>query len=238
LAASLLDDTQQPDLVRNNLRLLYGRWLADRRMFNEARQQLDGLVPADVVDPVSLLFYQSVVAHHLIEKDTCLELISRLWENEEQIPRRYMEVTRLMRADIDPLKEDSLDEVARLMRSIQNRLDLGRAGTRVRAEEEKVLEKLEKMIEQLEQQCRSAAAAGAASGSLNPANPAGDSMPLGGTGPGDVDPKSIGKKSGWGDLPPKQRQEALQQISQDFPAHYRDVIEEYFKKIARDGASP
>ena len=34
------------------------------------------------------------------------------------------------------LTEDSLDEVARLMRSIENRLDLGRSGTRVRAEEE------------------------------------------------------------------------------------------------------
>ena len=60
-------------------------------------------------------------------------------------------------------------------------------------------------------------------------------MPLGGKGPGNVDPKDIGSKSGWGNLPPKQRQEALQQISKDLPAHYREVIEEYFRRLAREG---
>ena len=30
----------------------------------------------------------------------------------------------------------------------------------------------------------------------------------------------------------KQREEALQRIGDDFPAHYREVIEEYFKRLA------
>ena len=34
----------------------------------------------------------------------------------------------------------------------------------------------------------------------------------------------------------KQREEALQDIGREFPAHYRDVIEEYFKKIAAEGS--
>ena len=49
------------------------------------------------------------------------------------------------------------------------------------------------------------------------------------------DPKRIGTESGWGDLPPRQRQEALQQIGKDLPAHYREVVEEYFRKLAREG---
>jgi hypothetical protein len=36
-------------------------------------------------------------------------------------------------------------------------------------------------------------------------------------------------------LPPKERQEALQQISKELPAHYREAIEEYFRKLAREG---
>jgi hypothetical protein len=36
-------------------------------------------------------------------------------------------------------------------------------------------------------------------------------------------------------LPAKDRQEVLQQISKDLPAHYRETIEEYFRKLARDG---
>jgi hypothetical protein len=86
-------------------------------------------------------------------------------------------------------------------------------------------------MEQQQQQSGS----GSGQGSLNPSSPAQDSAPLGGSGPGNVDPKSTGNASGWGDLPPKQRQEALQQISKELPAHFREVIEEYFRKLAREG---
>ena len=55
-----------------------------------------------------------------------------------------------------------------------------------------------------------------------------------GLGPGDIDPRKLGSKSGWGNLPPAERQEALQQIGQELPAHYREVIEEYFRKLARE----
>ena len=61
-----------------------------------------------------------------------------------------------------------------------------------------------------------------------------DSMPGGGTGPGNVDPKKLGTETDWGDLPPKQREEALQQLSKDLPSHYRTVIEEYFRKLATE----
>ena len=53
-------------------------------------------------------------------------------------------------------------------------------------------------------------------------------------GPGDVDHRRIGNTAGWGDLPPKQREEALQQIGKDFPSHYRDAIEQYFRKLAAE----
>ena len=56
-------------------------------------------------------------------------------------------------------------------------------------------------------------------------------------GPGEVTKKNIGSESGWGDLPPKQREEAMQQIGRDFPSHYRDAIEEYFRKLAAEESS-
>ena len=34
------------------------------------------------------------------------------------------------------------------------------------------------------------------------------------------------------------RQEALQQIGQEFPAHYRDMIEQYFRKLATENEEP
>jgi hypothetical protein len=117
-------------------------------------------------------------------------------------------------------------------------LRFARAGTRVRKQEDDVIAKLDKMIEEKEkqqqQQQQSAAAGQGGSRSTAPAN---DSIPLGGRGPGDVDQKKIGTKSGWGNLPPKERQEAQQQISKDLPAHFRDVIEEYLERLAQESGS-
>ncbi len=235
---AILADEQQPAFVRHNQRLLYGRWLVNYQLYDEALAQLGDLQPADVIDPAALLFYQSVAYHRLLKKDECLPTVDRLMENEDSIPRRYLAVARLIQADIEPLKKDSLDEVSRLMDSIQVRLGHARAGTRVRQEEDDVIAKLDKMIEKLEQLAGQASSSSSSTpgGALNPSQPMQDSMPGGGSGPGNIDAKKIGSQSGWGDLPPKEREQALQELGKDFPSHYRDVIEEYFRKLARDGA--
>ncbi len=229
---SILDDQQQPPFVRNNLRLLFGRWLAQHRYYDESLQQLEGLGPDDVVDPAGLLFYQGTGYHRLPDKKQCLPTIAKLLENEKQIPRRFATVAQLIQADLEPLKTDSLDEVSRLMDEVQRRLDLKRAGKRVRDQEDEVIAKLDKLIKKLEEQQQQQQSSSAAN--LAPKTPAQDSKPMGGLAPGNVDPKSIGTKNGWGNLPPKDRQEALQQIGKDLPAHYREVIEEYFRKLARE----
>jgi len=231
----LLSDEKTPDFVRNNLRLLYGRWLVQHRLYDEAKDVLKDLKPEQVVDPASLLFCQSVVHHWLLDKKQCLPTIARLLENKDSIPRRYTVVAQLMEADLKPLKTDSLDEIARLMNDIRRRLALARAGTRVRKQEDEVIAKLDKMIEELEKQRQQQQQQQQAGGQMQPSQPMPDSMPGGGSGPGEVNPKKIGKKSDWGNLPPKEREQALQQISKDFPSHYREVIEEYFRKLARDG---
>ena len=233
---TVLEDKDLAPWALNNLRLLYARWLVQQRRYDEALEQIETIKPADVIDPASLLFYQSACYHRLLKKDQCLPLISKLLENKDTISNRYQTLARLMQADLEPLKTDSLDEVARLMDDIQRRLDLARAGKRVRQEEDDVIAKLDKMIEELEQQQQQSGGGGAGQGGNNPSSPAQDSAPLGGSGPGNVDPKSIGNASGWGNLPPKEREKALQQISKGLPAHYREVIEEYFRKLARDGS--
>jgi hypothetical protein len=227
-----LQDTGLPPLVRNNLRLYYARWLAQQEFYDESLAQIADLKPEDVADPASLLFYQGICHHRLLQKDECLASLAKLLENKGQIPKRYETLAMLMEADLSPLKTDSLDEIARLMDDIERRLGFGRAGTRVREEEDDVIAKLDKMIEELQKQQQQASGSG---GGQQSGQPMQDSMPGGGSGPGEVEQRRIGSRAGWGDLPPKQRQEALQQIAKGLPSHYRQVIEEYFRKLARDG---
>ena len=42
----------------------------------------------------------------------------------------------------------------------------------------------------------------------------------------------VGSGDGWGNLPPHEREAALQQIGREYPPHYREAIEQYFKRLA------
>lgn len=228
---------ETPDFERHNLRLFYGRWLAHEGLFDESLEQIAGLKPEQVVDPATLLFYQSVAYHRLLDKDKGLETLARLLDETAGLPLRYKSVAELMQDDLKQLKTESLDHISRQMNDIRRRLHLGRAGKKVRKVEDDVIAALDKLIEEMEknqQQANGAGGGAGGSGSAQPTKPMQDSRIAGARGPGDVNHRKLGDTSGWGDLPAKQREEALQQIGKDFPSHYRDAIEQYFRKLASE----
>lgn len=231
-----LSDPKTSPLVSHNLRLLFGAWLAQQSMFEEAKEQLGALKPADVVDPASLLFYQSVIHHQLLDKEAGQASIRQLLDGASQAPERYRTVARMMQEDLKGVKEETLDHIARRMADIRRRLELGRSGKKVLAVEDGVIASLDKLIKELEDKQKQQQQQSTSSGAMQPSRPAQDSQIMEGKGPGEVDPKRIGSKSGWGDLPPRQRDEAMQQIGREFPAHYRDLIEQYFRKLATEGS--
>ena len=226
-----LTDAKTPPLLAANMRLYFGRWLVQGQWFEEGLEQLNGLKPAEVAAPAELLFYQSVVYHRMLNKEEGMKSINLLLDGPDTSPRRYVAVAYLMQADLSALEPESLDHIARRMEDIQRRLDLGRGGPKVRKVEDGVVESLDKMIKKMEdEQNKNQSGAN----SLKSNRPADASTPALGKAPGDVAKKNIGNKSGWGDLPPKERDEALQQMGREFPSHYRDIIEQYFRKLATE----
>jgi hypothetical protein len=95
----------------------------------------------------------------------------------------------------------------------------------------KSLDKKIDKLQQQQQQCQQAAQNG---GQMQPSRPMQDSRLPGLKAPMQVDQRDIGHQAGWGDLPPKERERALQQVGRDFPAHYRDLIEQYFRELANE----
>jgi hypothetical protein len=232
---SWLSDEKTPAFERNNLRLWYGRWLSQEHLYDYALEQLSGLEPADVVDPATLLFYQAVANHWLLHQDPGLKAIARLLERKKELPRRYAQLADMMQTDLAAVKEDSLDHIDRRMRDVDGRLDHAQAGKKVRGVEDGIIASLDKLIEEEEKRQQEAAAAAGSRmgpGGRRSSSPAPDSARLLGKGPGDVAKKPIGTHSNWGDLPAKERQEVLQAIGKEYPSHYRDVIEQYFKRLA------
>jgi len=202
-------------LLAANMRLYYGRWLVQGQWFEEALEQLNSLKPVEVVAPAELLFYQAVTFHRMLNKVEGLKVINQLLDGSEFSPRRYVAIAYLMQADLSTLEEETLDHIARRMEDVQRRLDLGRAGPKVRKVEDGVVESLDKMIKKIEDEQNKQSQS--QSNSLQSRSPAKDSTPMGGKAPGNVDKKDIGHKSGWGNLPPKEREEALQNMGRDFP---------------------
>ena len=234
----LLADSANPVFLRNNLRLYYARWLAQYRLYDEVLEQVADLRPADVVDPASLLFYQMAAYHQLVRPDEARAALVDLLQHEDALPRRYQQVAQLVQRDLSGLEDESLDHIARRMHDIRRRLDYGRAGSKVQAVEKSVLDSLDKKIEDLEkkqQQCQNPSAGGSSAKSLNPMQ---ESRIAELKAPMQVDRRDIGNQSGWGDLPPKERERALQQIGREFPAHYRELIEDYFRELANESSAP
>ncbi len=227
------DSVTENSFVANHAALFYGRWLAQHQFYDEALDRLEKVTLDEVLDPAALLFYRGLMEHQLLKKERCLATVNQLLENVDSIPRRYAVVGQLMVADIEPMKVDSLNEIARLMNDVGRRTGLNRSGKRVRDQEKEVIEKLDKLIEEAEkkqqQQRRQQAAARSAQG---PTKPIKTSQIAGGGASGEVKKKRMDEGGQWGDLPPAERAAALAEMSKDMPPHYRAVIEEYFRRLA------
>lgn len=210
--------------MRDQLRLYFGRWLAQRKMYDAALDMLAGLEPEDVVDPAVLLFYQGAAYHHQLRKSAGLRALDRLLNDVADCPQRFAVVAGLMREDLKKLEDDSLDHIARRMDDVQRRLDIGDGGRRTQRIEDGIVDSLDKIIEEMEKQQQQQSGGGGGQSS----QPMPDSRIAKQKGPGNVDRKDIGRKSEWGDLPVETRDQIKQQIGKDLPAHYYDLIQQYF----------
>lgn len=230
--AEWLADSSLPNFLRMNLRLYYGRWLAQHQLYDEVLEALDGVEVTDVVDPAGLLFYKMVAHHQLVEPDLSRTALEQLLEQEEQLPRRYLQVAQLLRRDLAALNDESLDHVARRMNDVRRRLGIGRAGKQVQVVEKGVVDSLDRMIKKLEQQ-QQQQQGGTGTGGKQSAKPMQDSqLPSAPKPPMQVEQRDIGDQSGWGELDAKEREQAMQQIGREYPAHYRELIEQYFRELA------
>jgi hypothetical protein len=235
-------DAEGGDFQRDAVKLWLGRELVRDDRFDDALALLVGLDPAVAVDPAALLFHRAACQHWLLDADAAIDSLDKLLERAGGIPVRYERLARLMRADITALEDESLDHIARRMRDVTRRLDQGRAGPRTREVQDGVIDSLDKLIaaiEKQQQQSQQQGASGAGgAGRGGEGKPMEDSQLADGKGAGEVARRDLGDKDGWGNLPPHQRDEALQQIGREFPAHYREAIEQYFKRLAAGSESP
>jgi hypothetical protein len=219
---------------RTNLSLHVGRLLTDTRMYDEALGLFESADLAQAVDPATALFYRAVCEHQLLMKEEGLKTLALL-DAAEAVPESYVSVARLMRAELEALEPESLDEVAGLMRDVGRRLELARGGQRVQKKEDEIAAKLDEIIKKIEQQMSQSSSSGGSNGGRgNRSNsPLGDSVVKGSTAPGKVDPKTVRRDGDWGDLSPREREQVRSDVEKNLPPGYWKAISEYTTKRAR-----
>lgn len=217
--------------VRHNLRLYAGRQLARAGYYEEALQHLAAVDLKVAADPASLLFYRAVAEHQLVRTDEARGTLLDLLGATEPLPQRMESLARLMQTDLARVEEDSLGHIARRMSDARRRLALEQAGERSQEVQLEIIASLDKLINKVEQQQQQQQQQ---AGRQPSGTPMEESQISDLKGEGKVDVSDIGNQSGWGDLPPKDRERVLQDIGRDFPAHYRDLIEEYLRRLATD----
>lgn len=234
--ADFVKESQNP-FFQANVRLFLGRQLVERLLFDEALEVLAAAEPRQVVDPPALFFHRAVAAQGLLEIPAALDALETLLKRTENVPLRYATTAALMQTELQNLNEKSLGEVARMMSDSERRLDLGRAGEKVQGVQERIISNLDELIKKIESQSGGGGGGGGGNNSNQSGSPAEDSSVKGTTAPGTTDPKQLSKEGHWGDLPEKEQAKAKNLINRNFPSHYRQAIEMYFKKLANRPAN-
>ncbi len=230
-----LADSETPVLIRNNMRLFLARWLVQEGFYDEAIAWTDGLETDDVVAPETLLFYRAIAYHQVVNPTKADGSLAQLLQRQEGLPVRYQKLADLMQHDLAGLQDDSLDHISRRMNDVRRRLAQGQPGQPAQKVENGVIESLDKLIKKAEDQAQKQAQAQAGSaGKAQPSAPMQDSQIAQLKGPGKIDHKDLGHHAGWGNMNDRDREKAMQEIGREFPSHYREVIEEYFRRLAAE----
>jgi hypothetical protein len=239
---ALLKDTKNPAFFRNNLALAYGRALINRRIYEEGLEALRVAKAEQVIDPGAYLFDRAVAEHALLLKDDANRSILRLLDDTVDAPERYRMVAALMHFDMLGWREKDLGWVARMMDNIERRLDLYRGGPKTQDMQKKVVLQLDEMIKELEEQQKNqgngsgkgSSGNGRPGKNIQASSPQRDSYGGDGGGPGKVEQKKFKELAeNWGKLPEKERAKALLDLTRDMPARHRELIENYFKNLAK-----
>lgn len=222
-----------------SLRYYLALRLVQSRLYDEAVPILDEMTPENTIDPVGVLVTRAIICHHLGQSEKGLTALEELKTVTDPLaPRRFTELAKLLEFDLKNDKkedeENAPEKISKKMNDVRRRLGKGRTDDGTQKAENGVLKSLDQLIEKIEEQAQQQQQNQNSQSDQGQQanNPADDSRILKQKAPGNADRRDFNSEGQWGDLPPQEREEALLRIDKGFPAHYRDIIEQYFREMA------
>ena len=179
-----------------------------------------------------------------LEYDQARLALERFERDHPDAPDKYRLPAGQMLAELKARRPGSLGEVSDLMVYAGRRLNRGLADPPVRGAQRRAIELLSQLIKEAEQREKQASAAGSGSSSGRggiapggtPRTPAQQSMLPAGPGQKGELNRSPAARPGemWGQMRPEDRQRILQSLRESFPSRYRQLVEQYYRQLAKE----
>ncbi|MDR0611341.1 MAG: hypothetical protein LBG58_14625 [Planctomycetaceae bacterium] len=217
-----------------SLRYYLALRLVQARLYDEAVPILDEMTPENSVDPAGVLVTRAIVCYHLAQPEKGLAVLEEFKTvTNSSVPRRFTELAKLLEFDLNNnKKKNDTEKISKKMDDVRRRLGNGRTDDETQDAENGVLKSLDQLIEKIEEQAQKQGQNSEGDQGQQANKPADDSRILKQKAPGNIDRRDFDQGEQWGDLPPQEREDALLRIEKGFPAHYRDIIEQYFREMA------
>lgn len=184
-------------------------------------------------------YYKMLNHFFLNQKSLTLKEAEYLEGFNIELPEGFKVVTHLVKEEASLWKQDftDLDDISRDMLKVKDKLLNGYAGKATQKEQDLIVKRLNKLIEEAEKKKKGKGDGEDGKDDSNPGGvagrPAEQSQILEDSGKGDVNNKAVRKLSEkWGSMPPRERQQALQELTQGMSARHREAIENYFRNLS------
>ncbi len=209
----------------------------------KTHRPVDRFTPA----PENLRFMIGYCLVHTLQYEHARATLEAFLKHYPNAPERLRVAATQMLTELARRAPGRLGDVRDLMAVARRRISHGDTGDRVKDHQKKAVELLDALIEEAEEQEQNGDGGGGGGGGGGGA-PGGSGQPQGGANQsrlpgGGANEENLRRKrarpgESWGRMPPKQRDEFLQNLQKQFPSRYRDLLEQYYEQLAREPNRP
>ncbi len=170
-------------------------------------------------------------------------------KNYPQAPERLRVTASQILTELSRRTPHQLGDVRDLLDYARRRLTQQDVGEKVIERQQEALALLDTLIEEAQQQEQNKQnqKQNKGKGSPKPGEESGgkagsgakrSTLPTGQAGETNLSKTRAKPGDAWGKMPPRQRDEILQSLQKQFPTQYRELLEQYYKQLAKDAPAP
>lgn len=172
--------------------------------------------------------------------DAAKAILTRFLQTYPQAPQRLRVTATQIVTEIDRRIPGKLGDVRDLLAYAHHRIELGETGEPVAQRQQQAVALLDNMIQEAEENeknARQKSPSGGGKGNKpQPSSGAKESRIPSGAPPGDTALRRsrVAPGEAWGKMPPREREQIIQTLQRQFPSQYRDLLEQYYRQLAKD----